>query len=38
MAYISTEKVKEMRNKLKELFPTKKGWKLSVTREHYKEN
>jgi hypothetical protein len=34
MAYISTEKVKEMRNKLKELFPTKKGWKLSVTREH----
>ena len=35
MAYITTEKVKEMRDKLKELFPAKKGWKLSITREHY---
>jgi hypothetical protein len=35
MAYISTEKVKEMRNKLKELFPAKKGWKLSVTTQNY---
>ena len=35
MAYITTEKVKQMRDKLKELFPAKKGWKFSVTREHY---
>ena len=35
MAYITTEKVKEMRDKLKELFPAKKGWKLSITKEHY---
>lgn len=35
MAYITTEQVKEMRNELKALFPTKAGWKISVTREHY---
>ena len=35
MAYLSTEQVKAVRNELKSLMPTKDGWKLSVTREHY---
>ena len=35
MAYISTPEVKEIRENLKKLFPSKKGWKLSITREHY---
>lgn len=35
MAFITTEEVKTMRNKLKETYPAKKGWKFSVTREHY---
>ena len=35
MGYISKEEITKMRNELKEAFPTKQGWKLSVTREHY---
>lgn len=35
MAYISPETVKEIRNELKVMFPTKKGWKLSVTGSDY---
>lgn len=35
MAYIKTEQVKAIRQKLAEKFPSKKGWKLSVTRENY---
>lgn len=35
MAYISPDKVKEIRNKLKVEFPIKDGWKLSVTSKNY---
>lgn len=35
MAYITTEQVQEKRKMLKEAFPAKDGWKLSVTKEHY---
>ena len=35
MAYISTETVKEMRNTIKNVFPSKDGWKFSVKRDHY---
>jgi len=35
MAYITTEQVKEIRNKIKQEFPTKNGWKFSIRREHY---
>jgi len=35
MAYISTEKTKEIRNELKVLYPSKDGWKLSVTNHDY---
>ena len=35
MAYISSETIAKMRKELKVLFPTKAGWKLSVTKEHY---
>ena len=35
MAYISPEKVKEIRDRLKVEFPSKKGWKLSVTGKNY---
>ena len=35
MAYITSESVKEIRNNIKELYPAKKGWKFSITREHY---
>ncbi|RKT01077.1 LPD29 domain-containing protein [Chryseobacterium defluvii] len=35
MAYISTEQVKEFRNRIKEVFPAKLGWKISLFREHY---
>lgn len=35
MAYITSESVKEIRNNLKALYPTKDGWKFSVTRQHY---
>lgn len=35
MAYISSEQVKEMREKIKELFPTKNGWKFSIRRLHH---
>jgi len=35
MAYISTEEVKIIRNKIKEAFPTKKGWQFSIRREHH---
>jgi hypothetical protein len=34
MAYITTEQVKEIREALKKKFPSNKGWKFSVTREH----
>jgi hypothetical protein len=34
MAYISTQKVAEIRNNLKTEFPLKDGWKFSVIREH----
>jgi hypothetical protein len=34
MAYISTEKVKTIRERLKEAFPRKDGWKFSVTRRN----
>lgn len=34
MAYIRKEEVAEKRAKLKEAFPAKDGWKLSVTRQH----
>ena len=37
MAYITTEQVKEIRNNIKVKFPTKKGWKFSVRRNHYSE-
>jgi|TARA_Y100001938_G_scaffold148249_1_gene231392 hypothetical protein len=37
MAYITTEQVKEIRNKIKEQFPTKEGWKFSIRRNHYSE-
>lgn len=35
MAYIKSESVKEMRNKIKELYSAKQGWKFSITRENY---
>lgn len=35
MAYMSTEEVKEIRDRLKKKFPAKSGWKLSVTRQHH---
>lgn len=35
MAYITIDQVKEMRNTIKKAFPTAKGWKWSVTRQHY---
>ena len=35
MAYIKSEQVKEMRNKIKELFPSKNGWKFSIVRLDY---
>lgn len=35
MGYISTQEVKEIRNKLKETFTSKEGFKLSVKRYHY---
>lgn len=34
MAYITVDEVKEIRNDLKTEFPSKDGWKFSVTREH----
>jgi len=34
MPYISTERVKEIREQLKKAFP---GWKFSVTRQHHIE-
>jgi hypothetical protein len=37
MAYISTETVKEIRNQIKINFPTKKGWKFSVTCRDYSQ-
>jgi hypothetical protein len=35
MAYITTEQVKEIRAKITAKFPTKDGWKFSITRENY---
>jgi hypothetical protein len=35
MAYITTDQVKNFREQLKASFPSKDGWKLSVTRQHY---
>lgn len=34
-AYIKPEQVAEMRKKIREEFPTKDGWKISVTIKHY---
>ncbi len=34
MAYISKDEVRVRRERIKKLFPTKKGWKFSITREH----
>ena len=34
MAYISSDQVKAMRNKLKTIFPQKDGWKMSITKEN----
>jgi len=33
MAYISTEDVKAIRTEIKKVFPAKKGWKFSITKE-----
>lgn len=35
MAYISTEKVKEIRAKLKSEFPTKDGWNFSISQSNH---
>ena len=35
MAYITTEQVKERRQAINKLFPSKLGWKFSITKEHY---
>ena len=35
MAYITSERVKEIRNAIKLLCPSKDGWKVSVIREHH---
>ncbi len=35
MAYMSTEQAADIRNRLKEAFPAKDGWKLSVRKEHH---
>jgi predicted P-loop ATPase/GTPase len=35
MAYVSTEQAKEVRNELKKALPSKDGFKLSVTVQHY---
>jgi hypothetical protein len=35
MAYINSESVKQMRNQIKEMYPSKQGWKFSITRENY---
>jgi hypothetical protein len=35
MAYVTTEQVAELRKQVKATFPSKEGWKFSVTREHY---
>ena len=34
MAYIDKEKTQKIRNKLKEVFPRKSGWKFSVRKNH----
>lgn len=35
MAYISPDKVKEIREAIKKEYPTKKGWKFSITGKDY---
>ena len=35
MAYITSEQVAEKRNQLKKIFPSSKGWKLSITKDHH---
>lgn len=35
MAYIETEKVKQIREEIKKAFPSKQGWKFSIKKEHY---
>ncbi|MFW5847925.1 MAG: LPD29 domain-containing protein [bacterium] len=35
MAYITKEKAREIRNEIKKEFPTKKGWKFSITIKDY---
>jgi hypothetical protein len=34
-AFIDNDKISEMRKKIREEFPTKNGWKISVVRRHY---
>jgi hypothetical protein len=35
MAYISTESIAKIRNEIKQRFPAKDGWKISIKKEHY---
>ncbi len=35
MAYITPEQIKTMRNEIKNLYPTKQGWKFSLTCVNY---
>jgi hypothetical protein len=35
MAYISSESVKAKREEIKKEFPSSKGWKFSIVREHH---
>ena len=35
MAYLSKEKIKEIRKNIRVKFPSKDGWKISVVNKHY---
>ena len=35
MAFISTKDIKAIRTEIKKVFPAKKGWKFSITKEHH---
>jgi len=35
MAYITTEEVKEIRNRIKAAYPAKKGWKFSIRQQDH---
>ena len=37
MPYITTEEVREIRTKIKKEFPSKNGWKFSITNRHHME-